>query len=315
MTTIKVISRTQRIIVNPANSSVSVINAGPPGPPGVPGAQGDRYTQFVTDSPPTALFVGDQWFNTSNGREYVWYDNFWVEIGTSFQGNGLHVNGSLLTLVAGVPGEITRAALAADADFTSKFTVVVNHGATAATTRVGTAACFWIGSVDPTNAVNNDRLYRTDTTAYYVRVGGAWVESGSSRYVSVSGGVLLTSAATTVATTAAVDVPWDTEVSDPDGWHVAASTTLIVPTGRAGRYAVTYSGKWSSGLTGFAIACSINGTAVYEQSIGTTANFTYSVPVLTFIRTFAAGDTIKFTANQASGSSNNIVSRLEIAPI
>jgi hypothetical protein len=183
MSNIKVVSQTQRIIVNPATSSISVINAGPPGPSGI---AGPRNVQFVSATAPTAISVGDQWFNILNGRQYVWYDGFWVEIGTSFQGSGLTADGNLPTRVAGDPGEITRANLALDVAFTSKYTQVINHGSTAATARAGTAPCFWIGSVDPTNAVNNDRLYRTDTTAYYVRVAGAWVESGSTRYVPVA---------------------------------------------------------------------------------------------------------------------------------
>ena len=66
--------------------------------------------------------------------------------------------------------------------FSSRYVAVVNHGATAGTARVGTAPCLWIGSVDPTNAANDDELYRTDTTALYKRVSAAWVEVGSSRF-------------------------------------------------------------------------------------------------------------------------------------
>lgn len=137
MSGVTVISQTQRIVVNPSTSSVSVINAGPMGPTGVTG-------------PSEAAAVLD--------------------------------DGELLTKVTGALAPITRANLADDISFSSRYSTFINHGSTAATARTGTAPTFWIGSVNPTNATNNDALYRTDTTALYIRVAGAWVEVGSNRY-------------------------------------------------------------------------------------------------------------------------------------
>ena len=68
------------------------------------------------------------------------------------------------------------------ASLSSRYAPTVNHGSTAGTARVGTAPCRWIGSVDPTNAANDDELYRTDLGALFVRVSGACVEVGRSRY-------------------------------------------------------------------------------------------------------------------------------------
>lgn len=51
-----------------------------------------------------------------------------------------------------------------DSDYAAKSTafVVVNHGATAGTSRpTGVGAVYWIGSVSPTNAVNGDLWYDT----------------------------------------------------------------------------------------------------------------------------------------------------------
>ena len=87
-------------------------------------------------------------------------------------------DGQLLTRVDGELAPITRLALAEDAAFKT----VINHGATSAITRTTSQPILWIGSVDPINAVNDDRLYRTDQTALYFRVSGSWVEVGSSRY-------------------------------------------------------------------------------------------------------------------------------------
>lgn len=49
MTDINVVSKTQKIIVDPASSSVSVINAGPIGPGGSDGADGIGMGTGVTD--------------------------------------------------------------------------------------------------------------------------------------------------------------------------------------------------------------------------------------------------------------------------
>ena len=132
---LRVLSRAQRIVIDPSTQSVSVINAGPPGPAGVPG-------------PSEASLV-------------------------------LDTDGQLLTRASGELAPITRVALAED----NAFKTVVNHGAVASTARTSSHPIFWIGSVDPTNAANNDELYRTDRTARYVRVSGSWVEIGSNRYV------------------------------------------------------------------------------------------------------------------------------------
>lgn len=182
MNGVTVISRTQRIIVNPAFSSftvvsktnhivvtqavssVSVINAGPPGPPGavstVPGPEGPEGP--IGETGPQG------------------------PVGPSEAASVLTVDGQILTRAAGVLAPITRANLAADTAFTSRYTTVVNHGAVAGTARTGTAAILWIGSVDPTNAQNDDELFRTDTVVLSKRVAGAWVVVSGSIFVGNS---------------------------------------------------------------------------------------------------------------------------------
>lgn len=39
-------------------------------------------TRTASDTPPSSPIASDEWFNTSNSRLYIWYDNFWVEQGT-----------------------------------------------------------------------------------------------------------------------------------------------------------------------------------------------------------------------------------------
>lgn len=142
MNNITVISQTQRIVLDPATSSVSVINTGPPGPPGMTG-------------PSEAATI-------------------------------LTVDGQLLTRTGGILAPITRANLVADSAFTSVYPRVVNHGSTAGTARTGTAPIFWIGSVDPTNATDDDELFRTDTVVLSKRIAGVWVVVSGSVYVGPS---------------------------------------------------------------------------------------------------------------------------------
>lgn len=153
---------------------------------------------------------------------------------------------------------------------------------------------------------------------------GSWVYAGgvnsvslatdpefSSRYVSRIGGVLLTDAAQTITTSLSTDITWGTEISDPDGWISGGGALLTVPTGKAGRYLVTYNGKWSAFPSSSTLACYINGVAEYEF---TSTGGIVLAPTLTFMRTLVVGDTIRFAVFQSSGSNKDVTSRLEIAP-
>lgn len=44
------------------------------------------YNRTVSDTAPGSPVVGDEWFNSSTGRLYTYYDGYWVEIGTSVAG-------------------------------------------------------------------------------------------------------------------------------------------------------------------------------------------------------------------------------------
>ena len=52
-----------------------------------PGIQGPAGRQTVSDTPPADNpAAGDQWFNSSNGRQFVFFDSYWVEVGAAFAG-------------------------------------------------------------------------------------------------------------------------------------------------------------------------------------------------------------------------------------
>ena len=147
----------------------------------------------------------------------------------------------------------------------------------------------------------------------WIYSGSAWVLLG---WYTTAGrpGVILTDAAQSFTTATAADITWGTEVSDVDGWTSGGSATLTVPSGRAGRYSVTYAGLWAStpGATN-AVYCTIGGTILYAAP-GVAVPGSTPVPVtISFTRALADGDTIKFPAYQSSGGSINLTSRLEIA--
>jgi hypothetical protein len=44
------------------------------------------FVRTVHDTAPVNPEVGDEWFNSANGRLYNYYDGYWIEIGASVQG-------------------------------------------------------------------------------------------------------------------------------------------------------------------------------------------------------------------------------------
>ena len=45
-----------------------------------------EFNRIVSDAAPTSPSVGDEWFNSSTGRLYNYYDGYWIELGASVQG-------------------------------------------------------------------------------------------------------------------------------------------------------------------------------------------------------------------------------------
>ena len=159
-------------------------------------------------------------------------------------------------------------------------------------------------AADPASPPDGAVWTRSDLNQLRYRSNGVTYTAG------LNNGVILTDAAQTFTTSVAADITWGTEVSDPDNWTSGGSATLTVPTGLSRRYIVTYNGTWSAVPGSSTVTAYINGVATYEYT--TTGGITFN-PFITFVRTFAAGDTIKFQAFQSSGVNRDLVSRLEIA--
>ena len=191
-------------------------------------------------------------------------------------------------------------------------TTILNANITSLTPRASSlgAMLTCTSTTRPTGAALYTGLviYETDTTRQWMYVGATWV---LLYWYTAAGrpGVILTDTAQSVTNATVSDLTWSTEVSDVDAWTSGASATLTVPAGWAGRYAVTFSGVWSSSPgTSNGVQCLINGSAVQAYN----AQALWTPITLSFVQSFAAGDTIKFQVYQSSGAAINIVSRLEV---
>lgn len=61
--------------------------AGPQGEQGIQGEQGSQATFSITSAtPPSSPLEGQAWFNSLNGKSYIYYDSVWVEVGSSLSG-------------------------------------------------------------------------------------------------------------------------------------------------------------------------------------------------------------------------------------
>jgi len=193
--------------------------AGPTGPQGVQGVQGvsgpagptgPDGSFFASDDPPSSPSAGDVWFNSSNAKFYVRYDNFWVDITnartgpagpmgpTGAQGTGVTILGSYPTeaaLIAGEPtGEPGDAYLVAGAlyvwsDSTSAWVNVGNiqgptgntggTGPTGATGATGPEGFNYVGEYGSTLDYTNGDVVSFGT-ALWIRVGGPGIDNAPS---------------------------------------------------------------------------------------------------------------------------------------
>jgi hypothetical protein len=55
---------------------------GPAGGPTGPTGPAGQFSFFGAEVPPTGQ-AGQSWFNTSNGKIYVYYDGYWIESASS----------------------------------------------------------------------------------------------------------------------------------------------------------------------------------------------------------------------------------------
>ena len=151
---------------------------------------------------------------------------------------------------------------------------------------------------DTSPPTTEGQLYvKTSDDRLYVGDGGASQRIGHYSATGRTGGVW-TVAAQAFVDEVAVDISWDTEVSDSDGFLTPPGTTLTVPAGLGGIYLVQGSFTW----TGVAAAGSVwitmgsySATVEAGQASLTTSSALAIFPV-------AAAQTIKLTAYNSWGA-------------
>jgi hypothetical protein len=124
---------------------------GPQGDIGLTGEQGPQSTFSITSAtPPSSPIEGQAWFNSLNGKSYIYYDSFWVEVGSSLSGP------------AGEPGEQGPAGPAGPQG------VAINLKSSALT----------VGALPLTgNIVNDARIVEADGDLY-LWDGSSWTSAG-----------------------------------------------------------------------------------------------------------------------------------------
>ena len=71
----------QVVRVTPTGPTGATGLTGATGPTGATGSAGQFTAQANT--PPASPIAGDAWFNTEDGAVYIYYDSYWVEVGTT----------------------------------------------------------------------------------------------------------------------------------------------------------------------------------------------------------------------------------------
>lgn len=112
-------------------------------------------------------------------------------------------------------------------------------------------------------------------------------------------------AALTVADAIATLVPFDTEISDSDGYFTPTSTAITVPAGLGGVYLISVEGIIPSGTLWTSFTLKINGAATAYPSGDMTAA-TSALGGITRLAVLAAGNTVTLEVLQNSGSTRTI---------
>ncbi len=188
---------------------------GPQGDIGLTGAQGPQATFSITsETAPLNPIEGQAWFNSLNGKSYIYYDSYWVEIGSSLsgpqgetgpmgpqgpqgpQGVSINLKSSSLT-VAALPstGNSVNDARIVEADgdlyiwdgssWTSAGQIVGPQGATGPQGpqgETGSKATFSVvASTPPSNPVEGQAWYNSTDGLTYIYYDSSWIEFGNSQ--------------------------------------------------------------------------------------------------------------------------------------
>lgn len=153
---------------------------------------------------------------------------------------------------------------------------------------------------------NQDRLEVYD--------GAAWVRVGNWAAAGRTGASVTRVATQSIGTASETAVSFDTEGTDTDGFIAVTATTLTIPSGLGGIYAVTGMVTWASSPgANSAIRLEMAGSGSFNsvRSHCGTGTWAFSQQGVSSTQPLAAASTIILYAYQATGSSINITARLD----
>lgn len=135
----------------------------------------------VSDSAPVGPATGDLWYNSSNGRTYIRYDSFWVEIGNTGDATSSHasthitgaadvIDGDRLN-ISYVPSWYTRNSAASGAANVQDLTAHLNG----IDTRLSNYT-ICTSTTRPVTPYTGQFIYETDTKRLMVYNGTTWLQ-------------------------------------------------------------------------------------------------------------------------------------------
>ena len=152
---------------------------------------------------------------------------------------------------------------------------------------------------------NQDRLE--------VYSGSAWVRVGNWSSAGRTGTVLRRAATQSITTATDTQISFDTEDTDTDGFIAVTATTITIPSGLDGIYAITGAVAWASSPGANSnVRIELGGvTGDYRTCVGT-STVAYQNQQVAATVALAATNTISLRCYQATGASINVTARIEV---
>jgi len=191
----------------------------------------------------------------------------------------------------------------------------------------GTIAASWANAVRdqgvqvttssarPSSPAEGMVIYETDTDHFMAYDGSSWVRVGNSTTAGRTGCTIRKTGNTSVGNVSNATITWTAEDFDSDGFIAVSSSTVTIPTGCDGIYAVSCSVLFDMatiGTIGVAISANLSGTIRgYHGSVLAANNTITSSGAIRTSGTSAiipmsAGDTLVFSCTQSTGGAQNL---------
>lgn len=156
-------------------------------------------------------------------------------------------------------------------------------------------------------------IANTDTDRIECYDGTNWIRLAGYSAAGRSGVQLARFATQSIPTGTAIftAVSWDVETTDTDGYLIAPSDTITIPTGLGGIYTISAVIAWASSPgTSSTIEAWVNGTTAWRHPIGgatqmTTCAMSVTVPV-------AAAQTVQIRLSHGAAAAINVTGNLEM---